>query len=67
MNAPADRNEQSALGTKRWIGESVPRPNGRRLVEGKARYVDDLRLPHLIVAKIIEVHLVDGPARGVNF
>ena len=56
MNAPADRNEQSALGTKRWIGESVPRPNGRRLVEGKARYVDDLRLPRMAY-----VHFVRSP------
>lgn len=30
-----------------YIGASVPRANARRLVEGRGRYVDDLRLPGL--------------------
>jgi carbon-monoxide dehydrogenase large subunit len=31
-----------------YIGRSVPRPNGRRLVAGRGNYVDDLRLPRLV-------------------
>ena len=30
-----------------YIGRSVPRPNARRLVQGRGSYVDDLRLPRL--------------------
>ena len=31
-----------------YIGRSVPRPNARRLLEGQARYVDDVQLPRLV-------------------
>jgi aerobic carbon-monoxide dehydrogenase large subunit len=31
-----------------YIGRSVPRPNARRLLEGQARYVDDIQLPRLV-------------------
>ncbi len=30
-----------------YIGHSVPRPNARRLLQGRGAYVDDLRLPRL--------------------
>ena len=30
-----------------YIGRSVPRPNAKRLVQGRGTYVDDLRLPRL--------------------
>ena len=28
-----------------FIGQSVPRPNAKRLLEGRGAYVDDLRVP----------------------
>jgi carbon-monoxide dehydrogenase large subunit len=31
-----------------YIGRSVPRPNARRLVEGRGQYVDDVALPRLV-------------------
>ena len=31
-----------------YIGRTVPRPNARRLVEGRGRYVDDLVLPRML-------------------
>jgi aerobic carbon-monoxide dehydrogenase large subunit len=31
-----------------YIGRSVPRPNIRRLVEGRGRYVDDITLPRML-------------------
>jgi carbon-monoxide dehydrogenase large subunit len=31
-----------------YIGRSVPRPNARRLVAGRGRYVDDLTLPRML-------------------
>ena len=30
-----------------YIGKSVPRPNAKRLLAGRGRYVDDVRLPRL--------------------
>jgi carbon-monoxide dehydrogenase large subunit len=48
MNAPTTTQEQQALGQQRWIGASVARPNGRRLVDGAAVYVDDIRLPRML-------------------
>ena len=32
---------------KGYIGQSVPRPNAKRLLQGRGTYVDDLRLPQL--------------------
>jgi len=31
-----------------YIGRSVPRPNARRLLEGRGTYVDDIQLPRLV-------------------
>jgi aerobic carbon-monoxide dehydrogenase large subunit len=31
-----------------YIGRTVPRPNARRLVEGRGRYVDDISLPRML-------------------
>ena len=31
-----------------YIGRTVPRPNARRLVEGRGRYVDDIVLPRML-------------------
>ena len=30
-----------------YIGQSVPRPNAKRLLQGRGAYTDDLRLPRL--------------------
>jgi len=31
-----------------YVGKSVPRPNARRLLQGRGRFVDDLKLPRLV-------------------
>ena len=31
-----------------YIGKSVPRPNARKLVEGRGQYVDDMILPRMV-------------------
>jgi carbon-monoxide dehydrogenase large subunit len=36
-----------------YIGRSVPRPNARRLLQGRGTYVDDLRLPRLVHAAFL--------------
>ncbi len=36
-----------------YIGRTVPRPNIRRLVEGRGQYVDDIKLPRLAYAAFL--------------
>ncbi|HKR20896.1 MAG TPA: xanthine dehydrogenase family protein molybdopterin-binding subunit [Stellaceae bacterium] len=36
-----------------YIGKSVPRPNAKRLLAGRGRYVDDVRLPRLVHAAFL--------------
>ncbi|NKB52850.1 MAG: molybdopterin-dependent oxidoreductase [Rhizobiaceae bacterium] len=36
-----------------YIGKSVPRPDARRLVEGRGKYVDDLQLPRMLHAAFV--------------
>jgi aerobic carbon-monoxide dehydrogenase large subunit len=36
-----------------YIGRSVPRPNARRLLQGRGTFVDDIRLPRLVHAAFL--------------
>ena len=45
MNIPVDPHQAHA--TVRYIGESVPRPNAQRLLQGRGSFTDDLRFPRL--------------------
>ena len=36
-----------------YIGRSVPRPNAKRLLAGRGRYVSDLRLPRMLYAAFL--------------
>ena len=41
LHAPGTRTDRG------YIGQSVPRPNAQRLLQGRGAYVDDLRIPRL--------------------
>ena len=41
LHAPGTRTDRG------YIGQSVPRPNAQRLLQGRGAYVDDLRAPRL--------------------
>jgi hypothetical protein len=41
LHAPGTKTD------KGYIGESVPRPNAQRLLQGRGAYTDDLRFPRL--------------------
>ena len=41
LHAPGTRTDRG------YIGQSVPRPNAQRLLQGRGTYVDDLRFPRL--------------------
>ena len=47
--------------TARYIGKGVPRPNARRLVEGRGTYVDDVELPRM--AHVVYVRCPHAHAR----
>jgi len=36
-----------------YIGKSVPRPNAKKLVEGRGQYVDDVTLPRMVHAAFV--------------
>ncbi|MDZ4136127.1 MAG: hypothetical protein U1D06_11130, partial [Paracoccaceae bacterium] len=36
-----------------YIGSSVPRPNARRLLQGRGRFVDDKALPRMVHAAFV--------------
>jgi aerobic carbon-monoxide dehydrogenase large subunit len=36
-----------------YIGRSVPRPNAKRLLAGRGRYVSDLKLPRMLYAAFL--------------
>lgn len=66
MNAPTTRAEERALAQKRWIGASVPRPNARRLVEGAAVYVDDIRLPRMLHVYFMRSPYAHARIKGID-
>ena len=66
MNAPLSPAEQRALEHKRYIGASVPRPNARRLVEGAAVYVDDIRLPRMLHVHFVRSAFAHARIRGID-
>ena len=66
MNAPTTTKEQRALGQQRWIGASVARPNGRRLVDGAAVYVDDIRLPRMLHVFFVRSPHASARIKGIS-
>jgi aerobic carbon-monoxide dehydrogenase large subunit len=71
MNAPTP-----GLRPATYIGQGTPRPNAKRLLAGRGRYVDDLRLPrelHAVFvrsphahARIVSINLAEArKAKGV--
>lgn len=51
----------------RFIGEAVPRKEGRAKVTGSARYVDDLSLPGMLYGVTVRSPVARGRLRAVRF
>ena len=49
-----------------YIGKTVPRPNARRLVEGRGRFVDDLTLPRMVHAAYLRSPHPHARIRGIE-
>ncbi len=66
MNAPMTPAELQSLQVERYIGASVPRPNARRLVEGAAVYVDDIRLPRMLHVYFVRSPFAHARLRSID-
>ena len=51
----------------RYIGQPVPRKEGREKVTGQARYVDDLAFPGMLYGTTVRSHIARGRIRGIHF
>lgn len=49
-----------------YIGASVPRPNARRLLEGRGRYVDDKVLPRMVHAAFVRSPYAHARITGID-
>jgi carbon-monoxide dehydrogenase large subunit len=49
-----------------YIGRSVPRPNARRLLEGRGRFVDDLVLPRMLHAAFVRSPHAHARIRSID-
>jgi carbon-monoxide dehydrogenase large subunit len=49
-----------------YIGRSVSRPNAKRLLEGKGRYVTDLVLPRMLHAAFVRSPYAHGRITGID-
>lgn len=48
------------------VGRSVPRPNARRLLEGRGRFVDDLKLPRLVHVAFVRSPYAHARMRSID-
>jgi len=49
-----------------YIGRSVPRPNARRLLQGRGNYVDDLTLPRMLHAVFVRSPYAHARIRSID-
>ena len=61
LHAPATQTD------KGYIGESVPRPNVQRLLQGRGSFVDDLRFPRLAQAVFFRSPFAHAKIKSLKF
>ena len=49
-----------------YIGRSVPRPNVRRLLQGRGTYVDDIRLPRMVHVAFVRSPYAHARIEAIN-
>ena len=49
-----------------YIGRSVPRPNIRRLLQGRGSYVDDVRLPRMVHVAFVRSPYAHAQIDGID-
>lgn len=61
-----DAVSPEVLRANRLIGQAVARPNARRLLAGRGRYVDDLQLPRMLHAAFVRSPHAHARIRSVS-
>jgi len=61
LHAPGTRTDRG------YIGQSVPRPNAARLLQGRGAYVDDLRFPRLAHAVFFRSPYAHARIKSLQF
>ncbi len=54
------------VATRGWIGEGLPRAEDARFLQGKAQFVDDMRLPSMLHAAFVRSVYAHGRLLGVD-
>jgi carbon-monoxide dehydrogenase large subunit len=49
-----------------YIGRSVPRPNARRLLQGRGKFVDDISLPRMLHAAFVRSPYAHARVAGID-
>jgi carbon-monoxide dehydrogenase large subunit len=49
-----------------YIGKTVPRPNARRLVEGRGKYVDDIVQPRMVHVVFVRSPFAHARINGID-
>ena len=49
-----------------YIGRSVPRPDAKRLLEGRGQFVDDLQLPRMVHAAFLRSPYAHARIRSID-
>ncbi|MDU8912527.1 xanthine dehydrogenase family protein molybdopterin-binding subunit [Aestuariicoccus sp. MJ-SS9] len=49
-----------------YIGKTVPRPNARKLVEGRGQYVDDITLPRMVHVAFVRSPFAHARITGID-
>jgi carbon-monoxide dehydrogenase large subunit len=49
-----------------YIGRSVPRPDAKRLMEGRGQFVDDMQLPRMVHAAFLRSPYAHARIRSIN-
>src|SRR5712691_8461334 len=52
---------------KGYIGQSVPRPNAQRLLQGRGSFIDDLRFPRLAHVAFFRSPYAHAKIKNLNF
>src|SRR5437667_12565832 len=52
---------------KGYIGQSVPRPNAQRLLQGRGSFIDDLRFPRLAHVAFFRSPYARARIKSLNF
>jgi carbon-monoxide dehydrogenase large subunit len=67
QRSDAQATEQASRTSEGYIGQSIARPNARRLLQGRGVYTDDLRLPRLAHVVFLRSPYAHARILSLNF